>query len=98
LDKNTFSTIKLTAAEFEAVATDKHTTSGGVEKPSSSTRALPIWTLVIQKPISGPSNEHTQPVSPFGIRPLPVAKQQASSAKTVITSLYATNCLFVNKQ
>jgi len=46
LDKNNFLTIKLTAEEFKAVATDKLTTSGGVEKPSLSTLALPISTPV----------------------------------------------------
>jgi hypothetical protein len=92
LDKNTSSTIKLTAAEFEAVTTDKLTTSGGVKKPSLSTRALPISTPVTHKPIAELSNEHTQPVSPFGIRPLPVTKRQASGAKAVITRQERSLC------
>jgi hypothetical protein len=59
LDKNTFLTIKLTAAESETVATDMLTTSGGVEKKTSlSTPALPISTPVTSKPIAGLSLYH----------------------------------------
>jgi hypothetical protein len=55
-----FLTTKLTAAESEAVATDKLTTSGGVENPSLSTpTALTISTPVTHKPMAGPANEHT---------------------------------------
>jgi hypothetical protein len=42
LDKNTFLILKLTVAKFQALATGMLTTSGGVEKPSLSTPALPI--------------------------------------------------------
>lgn len=47
-------TIELTAAQLQAVATDKLTISGGVENPSLSTPALPISAPVAQRPLAGP--------------------------------------------
>jgi hypothetical protein len=70
------------------------TTSGGVERPSS-TAALHILTTVglTQELVAGPSNENSPPVSPFDTSPVPITKKRvtirgrkATGAKVITAS------------